>query len=43
MRPQIAIRDETDADAAAMAEVTAAAFQTLEISRHTEQFGVGRQ
>ena len=35
---KIVIRDETKADAAVIAEVTAAAFKTLEISRHTEQF-----
>lgn len=38
MDPQIAIRNETTADAAAIAEVTVAAFKTLEISHHTEQF-----
>jgi putative acetyltransferase len=38
MRPQIAIRSETDADVAAITEVTVAAFKTLEISNHTEQF-----
>jgi putative acetyltransferase len=38
MRPQVAIRSETDADIAAIAEVTVAAFKTLEISIHTEQF-----
>lgn len=38
MRPQIAIRSETDADVAAITEVTVAAFKTLEISHHTEQF-----
>lgn len=32
------IRNETDADASAIAEVTVAAFKTLEISNHTEQF-----
>jgi predicted N-acetyltransferase YhbS len=31
MRPQIAIRNETDSDVAAITEVTAAAFKTLEI------------
>ncbi|MBL8488954.1 MAG: N-acetyltransferase [Rhodocyclaceae bacterium] len=35
---EIHVRDETPGDAAAIAEVTAAAFATLEISRHTEQF-----
>ncbi len=34
----ILIRDETLADAAAITDVTAAAFDTLEISSHTEQF-----
>jgi len=38
MRPKIVIRSETDADAGAIGEVTAAAFKTLEISNHTEQF-----
>jgi putative acetyltransferase len=38
MNPKIAIRNETDADASAIAEVTVAAFKTLEISNHTEQF-----
>lgn len=37
MHPDIAIRDETDADVSAIRDVTAAAFQTLEISNHTEQ------
>ena len=32
------IRSETDADVSTIAEVTAAAFQGLEISHHTEQF-----
>src|SRR5512134_337309 len=32
------IRDETKADYAAITEVTAAAFESLEISGHTEQF-----
>lgn len=32
------IRNETDGDASAIAEVTVAAFKTLEISNHTEQF-----
>ncbi|MCW6035783.1 N-acetyltransferase [Spirulina subsalsa FACHB-351] len=36
--PAIIIRDETLADAAIITEVTIAAFQTLEISNHTEQF-----
>lgn len=35
---KINIRSETEADASAITEVTIAAFKTLEISRHTEQF-----
>jgi len=35
---KIIIRDETKADAAIITEVTVAAFKTLEISNHTEQF-----
>jgi len=38
MNPKIVIRSERDADAGAIAEVTAAAFEALEISNHTEQF-----
>jgi putative acetyltransferase len=38
MSPKIVIRSETDADATAITEVTVAAFKTLEISHHTEQF-----
>jgi putative acetyltransferase len=38
MNLKVAVRSETDADAGAIAEVTAAAFRTLEISNHTEQF-----
>ncbi|MBI5505785.1 MAG: N-acetyltransferase [Deltaproteobacteria bacterium] len=38
MNPQIAIRSETQLDVKAIAEVTVAAFSTLEISNHTEQF-----
>jgi len=38
MNPQIVIRDETNADVGMIAEVTIAAFKTLEISNHTEQF-----
>jgi putative acetyltransferase len=38
MNPKIVIRSETDADVSAITEVTVAAFQTLEISQHTEQF-----
>lgn len=37
MRQQIIIRNETPADADAIAEVTVAAFASLEISNHTEQ------
>lgn len=36
--PKIVIRSETHGDAGAISEVTAAAFATLEISNHTEQF-----
>jgi putative acetyltransferase len=36
--PEIVIRKETDADIDAITEVTIAAFNTLEISNHTEQF-----
>ncbi len=38
MAPTIVIRNETAADASAIGGVTAAAFQTLPISNHTEQF-----
>jgi len=38
MDPEIVIRNETDADAGAIAEVTVAAFKTLEISGNTEHF-----
>jgi len=38
MNPKITIRNETDDDVNAITEVTAAAFKTLEISNHTEQF-----
>ena len=38
MDAKIVIRSETDADVSAIAEVTAAAFKTLAISDHTEQF-----
>ncbi len=38
MNPKIIIRNETDADVGAITEVTVAAFKTLEISNHTEQF-----
>ena len=36
--PGILIRDETAADAAVITAVTVAAFETMEISKHTEQF-----
>ena len=36
--PAISIRAETEGDAAVISEVTAAAFASLAISRHTEQF-----
>ena len=38
MNPKIVIRNETDADVDAITEVTVAAFKTLAISNHTEQF-----
>ncbi|MBW2005943.1 MAG: N-acetyltransferase [Deltaproteobacteria bacterium] len=38
MNPKITIRNETDHDMNAITEVTVAAFETLEISNHTEQF-----
>lgn len=38
MNPKVTIRSETDADVSAIAEVTVAAFKSLEISNHTEQF-----
>ena len=38
MNPPIKIRNETDADVGIIAEVTIAAFKTLEVSNHTEQF-----
>jgi putative acetyltransferase len=38
MNPKIVIRSETSADVSAITEVTIAAFITLEISNHTEQF-----
>ncbi len=38
MNLKIVIRSETDADVSAITEVTVAAFRTLEISNHTEQF-----
>jgi len=38
MNPALVIRNETDADVSTITEVTVAAFNTLEISNHTEQF-----
>lgn len=38
MNQKIVIRSEREADANSIAEVTAAAFETLEISNQTEQF-----
>lgn len=38
MNPNITIRNETPNDAGAITEVTIAAFKTLAISQHTEQF-----
>lgn len=38
MSPTIVIRDETHDDVSAITGVTVAAFKTLEISNHTEQF-----
>ena len=38
MEQKIVIRDEKRTDAARIGEVTIAAFKTLEISHHTEQF-----
>lgn len=38
MNPEIVVRSETSEDIQAIAEVTIAAFRTLEISNHTEQF-----
>ena len=38
MNPKIVIRNETHDDVCAITEVTIAAFKTLEISNHTEQF-----
>ena len=38
MNSKIVIRNERDADVSAITEVTVAAFKTLEISNHTEQF-----
>ncbi len=38
MNPKIVIRNETHDDICAITEVTIAAFKTLEIGNHTEQF-----
>ena len=38
MNLKFVIRNETDADVSAITEVTVAAFNTLDISDHTEQF-----
>jgi putative acetyltransferase len=38
MMDKVSIRSETSADVSAIAEVTVAAFKTLAISNHTEQF-----
>jgi putative acetyltransferase len=38
MNPGMIIRNETDADIDAISEVTIAAFESLQISNHTEQF-----
>ena len=38
MNPKFIIRNEIDADVDEITEVTVAAFKTLEISKHTEQF-----
>ncbi len=38
MNPEITIRSETSTDIGAISEVTIAAFKSLEISNHTEQF-----
>jgi hypothetical protein len=38
MNPEISIRNETAADVGVISDLTAAAFKTLEISKHTGQF-----
>src|SRR5512139_4011443 len=38
MKPDVMIRNETSVDVNAISEVTVAAFNTLAISNHTEQF-----
>jgi len=40
MKPDVTIRNETSVDASEISEVTIAAFNTLEISNHTEQFTI---
>ena len=41
MNQKIIIRGETHDDVCAIADVTIAAFKSLEISNHTEQFIIG--
>jgi putative acetyltransferase len=41
MNKKIVIRSETNTDTSAITEVTVAAFKTLDISNHTEQFIIG--
>ena len=38
MKPEITFRSETTADVDAITDVTIAAFKSLEISNHTEQY-----
>ena len=38
VKHEFTVREETDADVGAISEVTVAAFKTLAISNHTEQF-----
>jgi len=38
MSMRVVIRNETDADVGTISELTVAAFETLDISNHTEQF-----
>jgi putative acetyltransferase len=38
MKPEITIRSETNSDVDAITDLTIAAFKTLKISNHTEQF-----
>jgi putative acetyltransferase len=38
MNQKVKLRNETEADVGAITDVTVAAFKTLEISNHTEQF-----